>query len=278
VVVGDRMPDAVTIDRLGPDEVVRTASEHVVELPHGFFTQLGERFVARYHRSFVASPFGVALAARRDGELVGVLLGTHRNRAHYRWVVHEHGVPLALVAIAALVSRPGTAVRLLRTRWRRYTVGLLRLVRRRTGRSPAPAVPGGGDDRPEVVAVLAHMWVSPAGRRQGVGRRLVDAFVREVTLTGSTEAHLVTLADGDGAGPFYERLGWEPGVERVDPDGRLFRAYRRRLTASSSPVPPTSPMEAPSPSRFGGKRPSGQVSRGVGRGRCRGGARRSPRR
>ena len=75
----------VTIEAATATDFRRTSELHRRNLAAGIFPRMGIRFLRCYHETFAASPYGVALAARHDGELVGFLLGTVDNAAHYRW-------------------------------------------------------------------------------------------------------------------------------------------------------------------------------------------------
>jgi ribosomal protein S18 acetylase RimI-like enzyme len=221
-----------------------TARLHRERLPDGFFSELGAGFLRRYHASFLASPHGVALVAvdtAREEVPVGFLVGTLRNRAHYRWVLHRCGLQLAARLLAALVARPRLAWSFARTRAGRYLrwVGRypLRGLDRRRGTATTPPTTA-ATDRPETtppapVAVLTHVAVDPAARGLGAGRRLVEAFVARAEDDVAAEVRLVTAAGGDANG-FYERLGWTAAEERCDADGGAVREYRKRLRSRAA--------------------------------------------
>ena len=68
----------------------------------------------------------------------------------------------------------------------------------------------GHDDERQLVS----MWVTPQGRRAGVGAMLVDA-VRHAALDEGAVALTLFVADGnEGARRFYESLGFRPTGER----------------------------------------------------------------
>jgi GNAT superfamily N-acetyltransferase len=195
------------------------ADLHAAALPHGFFGRLGTGFLRAYHESFMASPHAVAyIAETRDGR-VGYLVGTFGP--HNSWVLRNRWVRLAVRGALALLARPPELVLFLRTRTASY---VRRLLKARTGTAP--------DARPrrrQPPAVLTHVAVCPEARGQGVGDALVEAFVTAARKTAATEACLVTLAGPDGAGPFYQGLGWELTEVREDRDGRPIEHYCRRL-------------------------------------------------
>lgn len=202
------------------------ADLHQRALPHGFFVELGGRFLTRYWRAFAEGPRATVLIATRDGQPLGALCGTTANRGHFAWTLRNHGLALALWGLLALIRRPGLGWRFVRTRGRRYLRNLVRLVRHRLGRSPERSS-GGADQQgrrtpPPPVAVLMHMMVEPSARGTGVGRALVSAFAERAQEDGAQEARLVTLSGERGASGFYEKLDWE--VDRHLPAGPVREA------------------------------------------------------
>ena len=61
------------------------------------------------------------------------------------------------------------------------------------------------DTRPGLTPWLAGLYVVPARRRGGIGRRLVQAATAKAMESGATKLYLYTPA----AEPFYATLGWQ---------------------------------------------------------------------
>lgn len=212
-----------TIEAAAVGDLQRTSELHRQHLGAGIFPRLGLRFLRRYHESFLTSPAAVALTARQDGEVVGFLLGTVDNAAHYGWTVRHRGARLALSGMTALLLRPSIAWSFARTRLGRYVRGLRRHLARRQAPRLATDEPAA---RP--VAVLTHVATAEQVRRAGIGRGLVEAFLAEVQRAGASEVRLVTTPTGD-APAFYDRTGWEIFADRTGSDGTGVREYRRAL-------------------------------------------------
>lgn len=192
-------------------------------LNHGLFPALGNGFLQRYLGTFISSPYAVALVVERNGSPAGFLVGTLRDREHYRYVIRQCGVSLALRGIPALLVQPAVAWRFLRTRALRYIRGVVRLGRTRTS---------GGQPSSKEDAVLSHMAVLPTARGLGVGKRLVRAFCDEVRRSGVPGVRLTTRTNAAGASGFYERLGWCYVSEFVDQDGLAWTRLRLDLGGS----------------------------------------------
>jgi len=216
----------VAVHPLATADLAVAARLHATLLPHGFFASLGPRYLRAYYATFLASPHAIGLVADLEGRRVGVLVGTSRNGAHYRWVIRHHGLRLACLGTTAMLARPAVAARFLRTRLGRYGRRVLRVVLERTGRGGRP---GSVDAAAGDTAVLTHVMVDGQARGQGAGAALVDRFTTAVKATGARRAMLVTLAGEDGAGSFYKRLGWEHLEDRRGHDGHELSVFSRRL-------------------------------------------------
>ena len=203
-----------------PDDLRFVTALHLQCLPHGLFPALGASFLRAYLATFLASPFGLALVALRDGVPAGYVIGATDERKHYQFVLRRSGFRLALRGGWSLLGRPVVALRFCRTRTRAYVRGAIRLARGPSGE--APASPPGG-------AVLCHLAVAPAARRQGVAALLGAAFARHASTGGSSSARVVTLAGAEGAGALYQRLGWVPTGTFLDRDGASWVRYRSEL-------------------------------------------------
>ena len=201
-------------------DAATTARLHGSELADGFFAQLGPRFLRAYHIAFASSPAGIAFVARDGGAVVGFVIGALDERAHLSWTVRRRGLHLGLAATAALAVRPSLAVVFMRTRARRYVRGTIRFVRDRTSRRPPTAAPASTAEG--FAGVLSHVAVEPAHRGNGVGRALIDSFVREAAAGGATRIRTMTQAGEAGASGLYRALGWNHVATRVDLDGTPF--------------------------------------------------------
>jgi ribosomal protein S18 acetylase RimI-like enzyme len=199
-------PDAARLRAANSRDLDFCATLHAEVLPHGFFAQLGHRFLRAYLATFVASPHAVAVVATVNESPVGMVVGILRP-AHSRWVLKHRGVRLALLGAIALCAQPQLLWRFARTRVAYYRRALTAGRAARTTSATAPA------------AVLSHVAVAPGAAGVGLGKRLVEAFIEEAAHAGCSRVVLVTLASEEGAAGFYRRLGWiETGTHR-DFDG-----------------------------------------------------------
>lgn len=186
---------------------------HRLNLPPGFFVELGTRFLSRYYRTYLTSPAAVALVAEAGDEVVGFLVGCTDEAVHRRHVMRLERWPLARAGAASLLVRPQLTARFLRTRAPRYA---RRLRRGPTGRQAS------AHGR---VGMLSHIAVADSHRRHGVGAALVGAFVDVAHAHHVGHLRLYTAHDNKPAQSFYERLGWRRRPEQTDVDGKRWTPY-----------------------------------------------------
>lgn len=229
-----RSPQGREQPRLRPlleDDLGFVVEQHLRCFPHGFFARLGPRFLQEYYRAFLTGDTGLAILAEEAGRPVGYLVGVTDPVAHREHVVRRHGRGLALRGAVLLAARPRLCATFVRTRAARY---LKRLLARGSVRT------GGGPTGGAAPAVLTHVAVVETAQGKGIGSVLCDWFEDELTTRGCERVALVTAADGEGAGRFYERRGWRRTGEHATPDGFRLSSYERRLDPSAGTHAPVS--------------------------------------
>jgi putative acetyltransferase len=60
---------------------------------------------------------------------------------------------------------------------------------------------------------IHHLAVHPQQRRRGIGRRLVDRALGELTRAGIDKCHIFVFKDNGAAIAFWQRIGWTDRVE-----------------------------------------------------------------
>ncbi|MEU5575894.1 GNAT family N-acetyltransferase [Streptomyces coeruleorubidus] len=208
---------------MGPEDLPFVVDEHRDHFPDGFFARLGPGYLTAYTRTYLTSPHARAYIAEADGAPVGFLVGVIDPVAHRRHVVRAHGRGLALRACMSLSVRPGLSLHFIRTRLGRYARKLLP-GRRETAPQAAESRPRAG-----VTAVLAHVVVIGRVRSYGLGSALVRRFTEDAASAGCARVSLVTAAGPDGAGRYYERLGWWCAGQTRTPEGRTLLTYEYDL-------------------------------------------------
>lgn len=204
-----------------PDEAVHSARLHREVLGMEFLARFGTRFLAAYHRAWIRSPAGLALAATdEDDRVAGVMLGTLTPAVHYRWMLLHAGPALVLRLVGGALREPALARDLVVTRAARYVRGVWRYL---TAPPPRPADPEGPRS-----GEVTHLMVSPQAQGGGVGRALLAETESRAVALGVARLVLVTPPDLD-ARRFYEHLGWEVAGEVTSRSGEVFVRFVRHL-------------------------------------------------
>ncbi|MFP5579324.1 MAG: GNAT family N-acetyltransferase [Acidimicrobiia bacterium] len=187
---------AVTLRPMARADAAWSADLHRRALDVGLFPSLGPRFLRRYHRTFVESPFAVALMADVDDVPAGFVLGILQPGPHRRETLRTHGTWLAVIGLCTILVRPALLFRFARTRLRAYVRALWRHLRPNEVHERHDSTGG--------AAVLCHIAVEDSQRGLGLGKELVDALVGTA---GAAGRRTVTTSTVDAAS-FYESLGW----------------------------------------------------------------------
>lgn len=218
-----RAPELFSLRSMQTGDLDQVARLHEVSLDYGFFGRLGNGFLRVYYETFISSPCARAFVGEfEDGSSAGMIVGTIDNEHHYQWLLRRRGAALAISGLRALLRRPRLLAWFLRSRVPRYVRAVTRRLLPQSHR-PSSTL------QPERVGVLSHVAVSPTHRSSGLGAALVKRFVAEAEESSMDRVLLVTLTGEEGAGRFYERLGWEHLGDKVDHDGRRVATYELRL-------------------------------------------------
>lgn len=202
-------------------DVPATAALQVRHLRNGLFPLLGERFVRRWHATFVDEPHARAYVVDDGDGVRAFLIGTVDQRAYVAGVLRRERWALARAGLLAMLVRPTVAWMFLRTRSRLYAQ---RVIARRM---PPPL--RDGDGSPVRVAVVHAVVTDPRRRGGGAGAALLACFEDDVRAAGTPQIQLITDDGPHGAAGFYRRLGWGPGERAESRDGRPVLLFRRRV-------------------------------------------------
>ncbi len=224
--------------QVGPLEVSeceKSALIHHATLGVEFLARFGPGFLAAYHRAWVRSPSGLALAARDpQGRLIGVMLGSLDPASHYKAMLAQSGPTLAARMVVSAAARPRLAYELAVTRSGRYSRALWRHLKARLplGRRNPAAAGSQPAQAPFRIGEITHLMVDPAVQRSGAGRALVERTVELARSAGVGKLVLVTPPDM-AARRFYDALGWTAGDELTSRSGERFVPYSLLLSEGS---------------------------------------------
>lgn len=216
----------ISVRPLAPDESAVSAAIHQDVLGMEFLARFGPGFLRTYHRAWIESPGGLALAAvDADDAIVGVILASLDPAGHYRWMLTHAGPRLAARLVARSLREPALARDLIATRAARYAGAVWRQLTRRS--RPAPVATA----RPRVGEVT-HLMVRTEARGMGAGAALLAETERRAGAAGVKELVLVTPPELESR-HFYEHLGWEATGSLTSRSGERFIRFCRHLDGST---------------------------------------------
>ncbi len=170
-------------------------------------TRLGVRFLATYYEIALSYPDVISLVAcGNDEEITGFIVGYYDPGSFYRFFSAKK-FRIALSMAGALVRNPFLLPRVLASKAQADTSA------RDEGYS-------------EGIVELASVAVDPETEGQGIGGRLVRAFIERSSDRGARAIYLTTdLKDNDPALKFYEKNGFTTKKDFVTPTKRQMRQY-----------------------------------------------------
>jgi len=178
---------------------------HMRAFPNFFLTFLGPRFLREFYRSFLVDSTGVGFVAEdtRTKNVLGVIVGPVRPEGYFKRLLKRRWWAFCLASITVVIKRPASVRRLFRAVFYRG--------------APLPGPPR---------SLLSSIAVCPDAQRYGIGRLLVEAWLREVHRRGSSGCYLTTDAqDNEVVNNFYQKIGWKLHSSFTTPEGRRMNYY-----------------------------------------------------
>jgi ribosomal protein S18 acetylase RimI-like enzyme len=170
----------------------------------GFFLSfLGPRFLQLYYEGVVDYPGGVGYVYLEDRCVVGFVCGIVGPSHFYRHLIRTRWWRFAIAALGAALRRPSIIPRLFRAL----------LYPSQTSRR-------------EDTATLTSIAVDPAMKGEGIGAKLVAAFLEDMRGRGVTRVDLTTDRYGnDEVNAFYQKQGFRCERTFITPEGREMNEY-----------------------------------------------------
>ncbi|HTL46804.1 MAG TPA: GNAT family N-acetyltransferase [Verrucomicrobiae bacterium] len=196
------------------DEIVRV---HGAAFPESILTLFGPEAVKRYYAWQLSGPHDIAfLGLFMDGRLAAFCLGGIFQGA-MKGFVRKNRAWLA----AKLFSSPSLWTQ--RRFWRKAAAirGMFRFCPRGAKAAPAPV--------PCDSFGISAIAVDPARRREGLGRKLMDASQEIALARGFLKMDLSVNPSNRGAISFYESLGWKKTGDGTDWNGCMIKNLEKEI-------------------------------------------------
>jgi ribosomal protein S18 acetylase RimI-like enzyme len=165
-----------------PSDAPRLAEIHATQLPDGFLSTLGQRFLRHLYARASRSPRAIVLVAERGDEVRGFVAATEATGALYREFIVRDGIVAGLAAAPVILRSP-------RRTWETLRYG---------------AGPAGGPS-----AEILSIAVEGTARGEGTGSALLRAALEELGARGVDAVKVVTSSTNDTAIRMYERNAFQ---------------------------------------------------------------------
>ena len=177
---------------------------HLAGFPDFFLSFLGRDFLIEFYSAFLDDPVGIGfVACDPSGSVLGVIVGCQDPSGFFGRLVRRRWWAFCMASLSAIVKRPSCFPRLFRAFFYR-------------GSFPA------GPPR----SLLSSIVVAPHAQSGGVGKMLIQAWLKELQLRGSTGAYLITDAnENEAVISFYLKNSWEFESSHYTKEGRLMQTY-----------------------------------------------------
>lgn len=186
---------------------------HIKSFQKFFLTFLGRQFLNVLYTSITTDPTGIGWVIKADKKVEGFVIGTSQPGGLYGRLIKRNWWRFGWAALPAFIRKPSILPRLLRA----FTM-------------PGQPLPA------ENCGTLMSIAVDPAAQGSGMGKELVQAFLREAKNRGLDFVNLTTDASGnDATNAFYVSKGFKLHYSFTTPEGRLMNEYLFNLQAFENP-------------------------------------------
>ena len=176
---------------------------HLAAFPGFTLSCLGPPFLKEFYTGVIDDPTGIAFVSIDQQNLVGFVTGSAQPNGFYRRLLRKRWWRFGIAAIPAVISNSKIVPKLLR----------------------AFSMPNEKLPHPNC-ATLMSIAVEPALQRQGAGKQLVEAFLKESLVRGVEAVNLKTDAEcNDWVNQFYINMGFYLHRTFTTPEGRVMNEY-----------------------------------------------------
>jgi ribosomal protein S18 acetylase RimI-like enzyme len=215
------------IEQLTPSQPLEVFDEiaqiHINEIHHGLLPLLGPKFLAGLYHELSNTPQTVILLATAEGKAVGFLAGCADMGKSFRSVLLRSPLRLMWLATGSIFNR---------SLLRKLPSVFYYPFRVKGPVSSSEKSVEENDSAAELLAIA----VDPAGRGQGVGRRLVALFEERLQQWGVTGYyHVTTNIDEADSNKFYRALAFEP-CGHIKHHDLTLQKYRKKVGAEIDPT------------------------------------------
>jgi GNAT superfamily N-acetyltransferase len=170
----------------------------------GFFLSfLGKSFLRELYRAIICDKSGISLVYEEESGITGFVAGIYNAAGFFRRILKKYWWRFGKAAVLPALRQPGIIPRLIRA-------------------FQKPDEYQEGEDH----AVLLSIAVLPGQQGKGIGKALVEGFLRAVKNNRVEQVSLTTdKNNNEYVNSFYQRIGFRIKDCFVTPEGREMVEY-----------------------------------------------------
>ena len=204
---GRTMEDKGNFRIATPKDVYQITEVHKRAYQGFFLTFLGRRFLSNFYYTCLTDPSGIGFVYEENDSICGFVIGSSQPAGFYSRLLRKYWWRFALASLIPILKNPLIIPRLLR----------------------AFQKPQDEINKPET-ATLMSIAVLPDAQGQGVGQKLINAFLQEASTRGMKYVDLTTDSNNnERVNRFYLDNGFQVTRSFVTPEGRKMNEYTIQL-------------------------------------------------
>lgn len=190
------------------EDLNKIVKVHMRAFPGFFMTKLGKKFLWEYYFTVLSYPYHIFLVALNDESIIGFVAG-FLNPSKFYSFLKKRKLKVGLAITLEILRNPFLIFRVIQN-YKRVNSNIL--------------------ENKDKVVELASIAVDPDFEGRGIGKRLVNEFLKVSSFIGGEIVILTTDAENnDKVNHFYKSLGFELKRSYLTTSKRLMNEYHFSL-------------------------------------------------
>ena len=186
------------------EEVVKI---HLKSFQGFFLSFLGPKFLKLFYKGIISSPLGVGLIYINNNRVEGFICGAINPSDFFRYLLRKKWLHFSLASLRAILKKPSIISRIIRAKRR-------------------PSLSHKRNNKAELMSI----GVDPKAQSKGIGKILVQHFLKELKYKGIQEVNLTTdRLNNEKVNEFYKKSGFTLKRYYTTPEGREMNEYVIKL-------------------------------------------------
>lgn len=212
----------IIYEKIQNKHIIPIIEVHKASFSYSFSTLMGNDFLKKMYLYPLINVNTFGFVALKNGEVVGVVLGTDDPANHRKRFFSDNFYICAKSTLISFIKKPSLIKVSLKKK------NLFNDVKKSLfSRGQKDKVISVGDKNKK--STLLSICVSPESRGTNIATQLVEVFTNESKRRKCEFATLSVQTQNQRAVNFYEKLHWKPTWEGINSEGNISRGYQIKL-------------------------------------------------